>query len=104
MTISANDLSISQISGLQTELDNLSGSVSTFEWQESVLSATVLNPVALTPSVGDRYLIAGTGAGDWLNKNNQIATCTNATGPVWEYFTPTGAGVFVASDAEANRL
>src|SRR3990172_4085741 len=104
MTINSNELAIAQVNGLQGQLDALSGSVSTFEWQESVIDTSVLNPVALTPAVGDRYLIKGVGAGAWAGKDNQIAQCASIGPVVWSYFTPIEAGTFVASDAEANRI
>jgi hypothetical protein len=68
------------------------------EWQESVLSAGVLNPTSLTPSVGDRYLINGVGAGTWTGQDNKIATW-NGSG--WEYYTPT-TGARVGADDEPN--
>jgi len=71
---------------------------STLEWQDSVLDADVLNPTALSPSSGDRYLIDGVGAGAWLGKDNQIAEWD---GSAWQYTVPT-TGMRVGSDDEPS--
>lgn len=68
------------------------------EWQDSVLDADILDPTALTPVAGDRYLIDGVGAGAWLGKDNQIA---EFDGSAWVYTVPT-TGTFVAADDEPN--
>lgn len=68
------------------------------EWQDSVISATILDPSALTPVAGDRYLINGVGAGAWAGQDNNIA---EYDGAAWVYFTPT-TGTRVGSDAEPN--
>lgn len=65
------------------------------EWQQSVITAGTLTPPG-SPSVGDRYLINGVGAGGWATKDNQIAEYT-AGG--WVYTVPT-TGTFVAADDE----
>lgn len=41
--------------------------------EELVESATVLNPVALTPTRGERWLIDGVGAGAWVGQDDAIA-------------------------------
>lgn len=62
--------------------------LSTYEWQQSVLSVLADPPVS--PSKGDRYIIAAAGAsGDWTGRENEIAWCSNATGPVWTIDTPS---------------
>lgn len=88
------------LSAIDTELGNLSSTIQNFEWQESVISATVLDPTPLTPSTGDRYLINGTGAGAWTGQDNNIAEWD---GSAWQFTTPT-TGMFVASDAEPTAL
>ena len=70
----------------------------TLEWQDSVLDADVLNPTALTPNAGDRYLINGTGAGDWVGQDNKIAEWN---GSAWVYTDPT-TGMRVGADDEPN--
>ena len=70
----------------------------TLEWQDSVLDADILNPSALTPSTGDRYLINGTGAGAWTGQDNNIAEWD---GSAWVYTSPT-TGMRVGADDEPN--
>ena len=71
---------------------------SNIEWQDSVITAGVLDPTALTPSIGDRYLINGTGAGAWAGQDNNIAEW-NGSG--WDYTAPT-TGMRVGADDEPN--
>lgn len=70
----------------------------TLEWQDSVVTASVLDPSALTPSTGDRYLINGTGAGAWTGQDNNIAEWN---GSAWIYTAPT-TGMRVGADDEPN--
>lgn len=88
------------LSGIDAELGSLSSTIQNFEWQESVLSATIIDPTPLTPSTGDRYLINGVGVADWLAQNNNIA---EYNGTSWTFFSPS-PGTFVASDAETDKL
>ncbi len=48
------------------------------------LDRDLLDPTALTPAVGDAYLIDGTGAGDWLTHDDEIAIYISG----WLYITP----------------
>ena len=68
------------------------------EWQDSVLTAGTLDPTALTPATGDRYLINGTGAGAWAGQDNNIAEWN---GSAWIYTNPT-TGMRVGADDEPN--
>ena len=68
------------------------------EWQDSVLTAGTLDPTALTPSTGDRYLIDGVGAGAWTGHNNEIAEWN---GTAWVYTSPS-TGMRVGADDEPN--
>lgn len=79
--------------------DTISGALTTGEWQDSCLDI-VLDPTALSPSTGDRYLINGTGAGDFLGHDYDIAEY-NGTG--WDFTTPT-TGTRVGVDDESGRL
>lgn len=88
------------LSAIDTELGILASTTQNFEWQSSVISATILNPTPLSPSTGDRYLINGVGAGAWSGEDNNIAEWN---GSVWTFTTPT-TGTFVASDAETDLL
>jgi hypothetical protein len=53
-------------------------------WQQPIKEIVTQNYLdCLTPLKGDRYIIT-----DGLH-TNEIAYCSNATGPVWEYLVPT---------------
>lgn len=68
------------------------------EWQDSVITAGTLDPTPLSPSVGDRYLINGVGAGAWAGQDNKIA---EYNGSGWGYTDPT-TGMRVGADDEPN--
>ena len=55
-------------------------------WWGPVVSAAVSNPVALTPSTDQRWLVASPGAGDWAGQAGNLAIWTGAAwlfrGPV----------------------
>lgn len=68
------------------------------EWQDSVLDADILDPTALTPATGDRYLINGIGAGAWAGQDNNIATWN---GTSWDFTAPS-TGMRVGADDEPN--
>lgn len=61
--------------------------LSTFNWQQNVLNQTNTPPGS--PSKGDRYIVTATASGDWAGQEGKIAWCSNATGPVWSFDTPT---------------
>ena len=64
---------------------------------EAVKDKDVLNPVALTPVTGDRYLIDGEGAGDWAGKDYQIAEYDTDH---WDYTEPViGYSTLVEDEA-----
>lgn len=88
------------LNAIDAELGALASTTQNFEWQSSVISATILDPTPLTPSTGDRYLINGTGVGAWAGQDNNIAEWD---GSAWQYTIPT-TGTFVSSDAEPDRL
>lgn len=88
------------LTAIDSELGNLASTINNFEWQPSVLSATILDPTPLTPSTGDRYLINGVGAGAWSGQDNNIAEWD---GSQWVFTVPT-TGTFLASDAEPTAL
>lgn len=56
------------------------------EWQDSVLDKDTLDPTSLTPTTGDRYIIAGTGAGAWAGQDNNIAEWNGSS---WDFTTAT---------------
>lgn len=61
--------------------------LSTFNWQQNVLNQLDTPPVS--PSKGDRYIVTATATGDWAGQEGKIAWCSNATGPVWSFDTPS---------------
>jgi len=69
-------------------------------WQQAVIDSTILDPTALTPVLGDRYLIDGTGAGAWAGKDNQFAEWN---GSAWIYTTPI-TGMKVSSNANSTGV
>ena len=78
------------------------------EWQNSVLTATILDPTDIvgSPTAGDRYLINGTGAGGWASKDNQIAQYVSGTKTLtgsWSYYVPT-TGTFTSADDNNTNL
>ena len=88
----------------KSQLDALADSLTVFEWQASV-NAIAVDPTTLTPVVGDRFLIRGTGVGYWAPHSNQIAQFTGNMSIVagWEYFTPT-IGTVVTVDNVGDRF
>jgi hypothetical protein len=87
-------------SGVQSQLDTLSSTISNFEWQPSVATVSTLDPTPLTPSTGDRYLINGTGAGAWAGQDNNIAEWNGSS---WDFTTPT-TGTMLSADDEGDKL
>jgi len=64
-----------------------------FEWQQPVINMSTTTPPAV-PSRGDRYVVAAGATGAWSGEDDNIAYCSNATGPVWE-FTDVKEGMIV---------
>tara|TARA_Y100001973_G_scaffold80256_2_gene118066 strand:+ start:23211 stop:25253 length:2043 start_codon:yes stop_codon:yes gene_type:complete len=61
------------------------------DWLASVKEQLATPPGS--PSSGDRYLVAATGAGGWSGKDNQVA---EYDGSAWEYTSPSeGMHVFI---------
>lgn len=82
------------------EIDSaIAGLAGGIEWQDSALDI-VLDPTSLSPSAGDRYLINGTGAGDWAGHDNEIAEWS---GSAWTYTSPT-TGMGIGVDDETDRV
>jgi hypothetical protein len=69
-----------------------------YGWQPPIISRLLSSPPGL-PFRGDRYIVAPIGSGDWVGEDNNIAFCSNATGPVWT-FTPVKEGMiaWITSD------
>jgi len=88
------------LQALETKAEANTDLINGLEWQDSVVSAGTLDPTALSPSTGDRYLINGTGAGDWAGQDNKIAEWDGAA---WQYTDPS-TGMFVSADDESTLL
>lgn len=70
------------------------------EWKESVLSIELNSANIVSPSTGDRYLINGVGASDFLGHDNEIAEWN---GSAWVFEAPT-VGTYVSVDDVANGI
>jgi hypothetical protein len=57
-----------------------------FEWQPPVIAFQNTPPVA--PPRGARYVVGLTPTGAWSANADNIAYCSNATGPVWKFDAP----------------
>ena len=68
----------------------------TFDWQEAVAGRTSTPPGS--PSRGDRYIVIPTASGAWTGQEGDIALCSNATGPIWTFITPTVGWVSYVSN------
>lgn len=47
-----------------------------------------LTAIPSSPAIGDRYIISGNEGGDWENRRDQIAMCTDETSVTWTYIEP----------------
>lgn len=47
------------------------------------------NDPAVTPAVGDSYVVGGSPTGAWVGHTKDIAICSDATTPSWVFLTPT---------------
>jgi len=78
---------------IKSEIDS---ALNGLDWQESVKDKDVADPSTLTPSAGDRYIVAGGAVGDWSGHDYEIAEWD---GSVWVFTTPDeGTAVFVEDE------
>lgn len=77
--------------------------LSTFPWQQQVLSQLATQPTS--PAKGDRYLVIATATGtQWTGQEGKIAWCDTAGTPGhWTFDTPT-AGMKLWSTADVTYL
>lgn len=92
-TASGDAVNYSQLSALSSMIEN-------FEWQESAISIELDSDNIVSPSAGDRYLIAGTGLNDFASHDNAIAEWN---GSAWVFTVPT-TGTYIAIDDESDGL
>jgi len=64
-------------------------------WHEAVLDKDTLDPSGLTPSMGDRYWIGGTGSGDWSGHDYEIAEWNGSS---WEFEEVTDGDAAYVTD------
>lgn len=85
----------------KSQLDAVVNNMSVFEWQSSV-SAIALDPTQVSPIIGSRYLINGSGVGVWSGHDFQIAEYTSSAYP-WSFVSPT-IGTVVVVDGVNDRM
>jgi hypothetical protein len=69
------------------------------EWQDSVINATTTAP-PVSPSTGDRYLVAATATGAWAGQEDSIAEWD---GSAW-VFTAPSTGMFTSDDTDSTNI
>lgn len=92
-------------SAIQTQIDNLSSSVNTWEWQESALDYVTDNTaVPATEVSGDRYILSHDGGVPHANYDGASAgDIVEFNGSTWDAVTPT-TGTFIAVDDDASGV
>lgn len=77
---------------INTEISN---AIRGLEWQDSVISKSILAPPS-SPVKNDRYIVPAGATGVWSGKSIQIA---HYSGSAWEYYVPLqGWSVYVDSE------
>jgi len=84
----------------KAQLDAISSIIQNFEWQESAISVELDSTTIVAPSLGDRYLVAGTGTNAFATHDNTIAEWDGAA---WVFTVPT-TGTFISVDDESDGL
>lgn len=65
------------------------------DWTDSVIDKDLATP-PVSPSSGDRYIIATSGTGDWAGQDGNIAEYNGAS---WDFITPTeGTATYVEDE------
>jgi len=80
--------------------EQIQAKVAGIEWQDSCLSVELDSASILSPSAGERFLIAGVGAGDFLGHDNAIAEYTGSA----YSFTSAKLGMYVSVDDELEGV
>jgi len=75
---------------------SLDAAIEGITWELPVISASVLEPPE-SPEVEDRYLILGTGSGDWVGHDGEIVEWS---GSVWEFTAPADGTVVPVQDED----
>lgn len=60
--------------------------------------------VPISPSLADRYIINGQEGGDWLNKEDLIAQCSDATNVTWFYTQPIADDIVLIQDVNLKYI
>lgn len=92
-------------SSIQTQINNLTSTINTFEWQESALDYVVDNTLAPATEVsGHRYILSHDGGAPHANYDGASAgDIVEFNGSIWVAVTPS-AGTFIAADDEASGI
>src|SRR4030042_3147984 len=64
----------------------------------------ILSTPPTTPALGDRYIVGPSATGAWAGRDGDIAVCTNATGPVWAFSTPTYGSQTLFAESDYNAV
>lgn len=67
----------------------------------SVKDRDVTDPSTLTPSDGDRYIVASNAIGDWAGQDGNVAVYDNAS-TAWVFYTPNVGWLAYIEDEEAR--
>lgn len=93
-----------KVTGLASGVDSgdaatygqLTSMLNGLDWQKSVIDNTVADPTTISPSTGERYLVAPGGTGAWSGKDGQIAQKETSG---WSFIVPNdGFTVHVDED------
>lgn len=87
---SVSNTEFQYLDGVETyvaDKDYVDSKVQGIDWQDSVLDKDVSDPSTLTPSDGDRYIVASDGTGDWSGQDEEIAEYDGDSSS-WEFITP----------------
>lgn len=65
----------------------------------SVIDRNITDPSTLTPSDGDRYIVAASAVGDWAGQDGNVAVYDSAS-TAWVFYTPSIGWVAYIEDEE----
>ncbi len=85
-----------RVGDIQAALDNLQRRC------PPVISVGLNTPPA-SPATGDAYVVGTSPTGAWASNAKALAVCSNATGPVWAFVTPTNDQSMVYNRADGSH-